>query len=141
MPELNLSKMIRPRENELLRPKLENGDKRAYGTRYEEIAEKYLTDLGYRLIAKNVNFKFGEIDLIFEHEGSQGKELVFVEVRKKSGSGFIRAEESVTFPKQRRIETAIKLFLLKYEGNAKNLRIDLIAFQDEALRHYPNFIV
>jgi putative endonuclease len=118
----------------------ESANRRGYGATYEDRARDYLSALGYQFIAQNVNFKAGEIDLIFEQNIGRKVELVFVEVRKRSGYGWVSAEESVTFPKQRTLRNAITQYLHRYRGRASSMRIDLIAFQGEVIRHYPNFI-
>jgi len=63
-----------------------------------------------------------------------------VEVRKRGIASYIRAEETITYTKERRIRSAIQQYLLKYRGKAKNIRIDLIAFQEDEIRHFPHFI-
>lgn len=114
--------------------------RRVYGTEYEQKAETFLREKGYRFLDRNVNFKSGEIDLVFECDLIKGVELVFIEVRKRDSRGYIRAEESITFPKARKLRNAIRLYLTKYRGQALSMRVDLIAFQDEGPIHYPNFL-
>jgi putative endonuclease len=114
--------------------------RRVYGTEYEQKAETYLRGQGYRFIDRNVNFKSGEIDLVFEWDSAKGVELVFVEVRKRDSRGYIRAEESITFPKARKLKSAIRVYLAKYQGKGLSMRVDLIAFQDEGMVHFQNFL-
>ena len=125
--------VIRTIKSHMRNPRLE-------GTKYEDQAALYLEKAGYRVIARNVTYKFGEIDIVAEAVEGRARTLVFVEVRKRGNQSFIRAEESVTYKKERRLRSAIQLFLLKYQGQAKNVRIDLIAFQNDEVRHFPNFI-
>ena len=120
-----------------VKPKL---NRREHGFGYEEKAAAYLTERGYRLIARNVNFKSGEIDLVLENGSGRKLELVFVEVRKRGAGSYIRAEETLTYTKERRLRSAIDQFLLRYRGHAQSIRVDLIAFQNEELRHFPNFL-
>lgn len=47
------------------------------GKRYEDLACEYLKENGYRIIARNVAYRFGEIDIV----ALEGKILVFVEVK------------------------------------------------------------
>jgi putative endonuclease len=116
-------------------------NRRNEGSAYENRAKTYFLNLGYRFLAQNVAYKFGEIDLIFEQRIGSGIELVFVEVRKRTtGSSFIQARESVTFPKLRRIKIAINQYLLRYQGAAKSIRIDLVAFENDEIFHYPDFM-
>ena len=120
--------------------KNEKSNRRSYGATYEDKAREHLLALGYRFVAQNVNFKSGEIDLIFEQLLGRKIELVFVEVRKRSNEGWISAEESVTFPKQRTLKNAVTQYLQRYRGKASSMRIDLIAFNGEEIKHYLNFI-
>ena len=113
--------------------------KRAYGNRYEALASEYLAAKGYQILAKNVNFKWGEIDLVAEVPIARGSCLVFIEVRKRDPRSFLRPEETLTFPKQRRLKAAIQSYLLKYQGRATEMRIDLIGFDGEELQHKKNF--
>ena len=54
--------------------------KRQIGTIYEDEASRFLSARGLKLVARNVNFRVGEIDLVFV----QNQTLVFVEVRYRS---------------------------------------------------------
>lgn len=62
---------------------------------------------GYRIKASNYRCRFGEIDLIAEHEGS----LVFVEVRCRKASSFVTPAESVNAAKQARLIITAKHYL------------------------------
>ena len=120
-------------------------NRRHHGFQFEEKALNYLIAKGYRLLARNVFYKSGEIDLVLEKGQGVEQVLVFVEVRKRGASSFIRPEESLTYTKTRRLKSAIQQYLLHYEGHAKSIRLDLIAFhedelQKDALIHYPDFI-
>ena len=119
---------------------LKKNGKRSHGNHYEQKACDYLEAQKYEILAKNVNFSFGEIDVIAHERLRRGLTLVFVEVRKRDSRGFLEPEETVTFPKQMRLKNAIQTYLLKYRGPATNIRIDLIGFKDEELRHRKNFI-
>jgi len=115
-------------------------DPRGHGAVYEEKAKEYLMALGYQFIAQNVNFKFGEIDLVFEERKGAQTELVFVEVRKRAVKGMVRPEESITYLKEKRLRCAINRYLQSYRGKASTLRIDLIGFYGDELSHHPNFL-
>ncbi len=99
------------------------------GRRAEQFAEAHYLKQGSRLVARNFRCQGGEVDLIFEEPcEATGLELVFVEVRARTEGGWVDALETVTFPKQMRLVRAIRLFLAKYRGHAKQLRVDIIAF-------------
>lgn len=73
--------------------------RRSAGVRAEEAAARALQRLGYRVRARNVRFRFGELDLVCEHRGA----LVFVEVKARSGSEHGHPLEAVTPHKQRQL--------------------------------------
>lgn len=83
-------------------------DRALLGTNAEAAALLWLQQQGLICIQKNFRCKGGEIDLIMRHKD----QLVFVEVRLRSKSGFGDAAESVTGRKQRRIILAARHFLL-----------------------------
>ena len=60
------------------------------GAAAEEAALRYLLARGMRLKARNYQCRLGEIDLIFDHDGT----LVFVEVRQRRSSAFGGAASS-----------------------------------------------
>ena len=114
--------------------------KRATGGRYEKKAMEYLLSKNYRILGQNINYKFGEIDLVAEERVRSRVYLVFVEVRKRDSRGFLRPEETITPDKKRRLVHAIQKYLLSYRGSAKEMRIDLIGFWDETITHHEGFI-
>jgi putative endonuclease len=114
--------------------------RRAHGTEYELKAADYLEKQCYRILARNVNYRCGEIDLIAEEAGARGTTLVFIEVRKRDPQAWITPEESITYPKQQRLRRAIERYLCKYTGRAQNVRIDLIAFAGEEMKHFRDFL-
>ncbi len=114
--------------------------KRAYGSTFEEKAQQFLEKIQYRVLAKNVTYPCGEIDLVAEVGSGNALTLVFVEVRKRDPRSWIRPEETITYPKQRTLKNAIARFLIHYEGKAQNIRIDLLAFDGVGVRHFPDFI-
>ena len=88
----------------------------------EEKAAEYLTQIGYRIIAKNVSCRHGEIDII----ASDGDEIVFAEVRTRSFGWIMPPECTVGPEKIRKLKKAAGIWTenRKYSGF---WRIDLIA--------------
>lgn len=88
----------------------------------EEKAAEFLTHIGYRIIAKNVSCRHGEIDII----AYDGDEIVFVEVRTRSFGWVMPPECTVGPEKIRKIKIAARIWTenRKYRGF---WRIDLIA--------------
>lgn len=117
--------------------------KRLIGTKFEEKAAHELLKKGYEILEKNVNYRWGEIDIIAVDPGK--KELVFVEVRHRAQNSMTSAEESVSKTKQVRLKRAINTYLVSSQYDQRGLkldgvRIDLIAFYGDELTHWKNFI-
>lgn len=92
----------------------------AYG---EQLAERYLIEQGYEIVAKNWRCPEGELDLV----ARQGLDLVFVEVRTRRGTRLGTPEESITPAKQAKLISLAYTFLADYEQPDCPWRIDVIA--------------
>jgi putative endonuclease len=112
----------------------------ARGKKGEQRAEAHLTGLGWKCIARNVRFRVGEIDLVFEVKGVRGVLLVLVEVRVRAGGALVSPAESLRGPKERRMRNAAAAFLARYRGEAQEVRLDLVSIEGEEVRHYPDFL-
>ena len=110
--------------------------KREVGMHYEDRAVDYLAQKGYEIIARNVIYRFGEIDIV----AKKGYSLVFVEVRKRDPRFGITPLETVTFPKQQRLLLSIQAYLARYRGKETQVRVDLIGFQGDEVAHYEDFL-
>lgn len=89
-----------------------------------EWIQKRLTEKGGRILGRNIRYRVGELDWVFE----EGDCLVFLEVRNRvSAINFQTALESVCTRKQRRLIAAAKLFLLSYvtPPQIQQMRFDL----------------
>ncbi len=62
----------------------------------EQAAADYLCQHGYTVTGRNVRTPYGEIDLVAEKEG----QIVFVEVKTRTGASFGPPEVAVTPRKQ-----------------------------------------
>lgn len=83
--------------------------KRKLGDLGEEVAEKYLKRFGYKILGRNYNRKWGELDIVARLKNA----IVFVEVKsKKKGAGFMPAQ-NVTFHKQQRLIRAAHSWLVE----------------------------
>ncbi len=81
----------------------------ARGAAGEEAAEAYLRLSGYRIVARNVRTKVGELDVV----ALDGETLCFIEIKARATGEFGRAIEAVGPHKQRRLAKAALLFLAK----------------------------
>jgi len=93
------------------------------GRRGEDCAAAFLTDAGYRVIARNWRCPQGEIDLVVEGGG----EVVFVEVKTRSGTGFGHPFEAITVAKLARLRRLAAAWCEQADAWPDRIRIDAIA--------------
>ena len=119
-----------------------NAQRRATGARFEAHALAFLRRERLELVARNVNCRGGELDLVMrERDGT----LVFVEVRARARPEFGGAAASVGWRKQQRVLRAARYFLATWRGaDARGeantqartppaCRFDVIAFESGRL--------
>jgi len=95
-----------------------------HGERAEALAARYLESRGLVIIARNVRFRAGEIDLICLDQ----QVLVIVEVRQRRNDEFGGAAGSVTAWKQRKLIRATQCFLQRAtQWSHLPVRFDVIA--------------
>lgn len=92
------------------------------GSDGEVAALQYLLQQRYYLIKRNWRYKHLEVDLIMK----DGMQLVFVEVKTRSGSDFGLPYEAVTWQKQRKLSQAATIYIRqhRYEGE---IRFDIVS--------------
>ncbi|MFP7722536.1 YraN family protein [Lysobacter sp. A3-1-A15] len=93
-----------------------SADPRDTGAAVEAAACAHLTQAGLREIARNVGYRFGELDLVMWDATAPANTLVFVEVRHRRGGAFGGGAVSVTREKRRRLVRAAQAFL---QANAR----------------------
>lgn len=74
----------------------------------EVVAERLLTGLGWRLLARNYRLRGGELDLVFDDTDGT---VVFVEVRQRASTRFGGAAESLDARKLARLRRTANHFL------------------------------
>ncbi len=87
----------------------------------ENFAAKYLKQKGYKIICRNFDVKFAEIDIV----AKKGKILAFVEVKQRKTTSFGLPREAVGYEKQKKIRKAASLFIVKYKPDLQP-RFDVI---------------
>ena len=95
---------------------------REQGDAAEEQAKRYLEEQGLHTVARNVHGRFGEIDLIMQHDQT----MVFVEVRYRRSSRFGGAIASIDMKKQRRLIATAQGYLQQHPHDGP-CRFDVIA--------------
>ena len=98
-------------------------DRISTGRRGEEIALRHLENNGYRILERRFRTRFGEIDLIAD----EGGDLVFVEVKTRTGHSFGSPEEAVDQRKQRRLVRLARAYLQKRRWEDRSCRFDVVA--------------
>jgi len=99
--------------------------KKILGKRGEALAEKYLKKQGFSLIKRNYATPFGEADLIVK----KGEEVVFVEVKTRSGDGYGSPAEGVTKAKQARYKKIAAYYISGLEEEVA-VRFDVVEVFD-----------
>ena len=95
------------------------------GDRAEALAADFLSRQGLRVLARNVRYRDGELDLVCEQDG----QLVFVEVRLRRNTRFGGAAASVGRAKQARLTRAAQRYLAQGSSalRRKPCRFDVLA--------------
>lgn len=108
------------------------------GARTEAAALEHLHANGCRLVARNVRFRVGEIDLVVR----EGDCLVFVEVRGRDASSLEAAETALPPAKRRKLWRAIELYLLgmsaRERAGFRSIRIDFLSTNGTRWFWYKN---
>ncbi len=108
--------------------------KKLLGKRGEIAAEKYLKARGYTLLFRNYRTPFGEADLVVEKE----EEVVFVEVKTRTGDGYGTPAESVTKTKIAHYQK-IAAYYLSGRKEEVAVRFDVVeVYADGRISHIEN---
>jgi putative endonuclease len=110
------------------------------GRRGEDAAVRYLKRKGYRILARGLDSRLGELDII----AVDGRTVVFVEVKTRQSGEAGHPTEAIDERKQRRM-TQAALAYLKAQGLLKySARFDVVAIvwpvdsKRPLIEHYPN---
>ena len=96
------------------------------GAAAEALAVGWLESHGFKVLARNLGCKAGELDIV----GLDGEILVIVEVRLRAGDEFGGALASVTPAKQRKLIRATRYHWQRQPAwQARMLRFDVLALQ------------
>lgn len=108
-----------------------------FGLEGEEKAARYLKKQGYKIIAKNFQTRFGEIDIVAENR----EYIIFVEVKARGEKSIAEPKEFVDSRKQRKIITTAEIYLTE-NPTEKQPRFDVVEIKKENgktnLNHIPN---
>ena len=103
-------------------------DRIALGVAAEDAAHGCLVARGLLPVARNVRYKFGELDLVMR----DGATIVFVEVRRRRGGRFGDGFVSVDSRKRRRLRLAARAWLASKRGLGDvPCRFDVVSVREE----------
>ncbi|NCT92235.1 YraN family protein [Cellulomonas sp. APG4] len=97
--------------------------KDAVGRYGEEVAAAHLVRAGWEVVDRNWRGASGEIDIVALH----GEELVVVEVKTRTGTGYGHPAEAVTPAKLARLRRLAGQWLAAHELRPRGVRIDVLA--------------
>ena len=107
-------------------------NKRRIGSEYEQRAEQYLMEKGYRILERNFRNRMGEIDIIASQKGV----LVFCEVKYRTSSAFGSPLEAVDWRKQNQIRKVAQFYLMCHgRSEWTPCRFDVFVFDGENMAH------
>ena len=92
------------------------------GRHGEDCAAEYLARTGYTLVERNWRCAQGEIDLVVTKDG----DIVFVEVKTRSGTGYGHPFEAITVAKLARLRRLAGAWCEQSGLRARRIRIDVI---------------
>lgn len=105
-------------------------DRKALGADGERAAEKYLRRQRYTILERNYRCPLGEIDLV----ALDGKTVVFVEVKTRTGEGHGGPLEAVDTRKQRQIGRVAQTYLLHHRLQDRDARFDVVGVWHDGAR-------
>lgn len=109
---------------------------RTTGARSEELALAHLQQAGLTLLARNVRYRHGELDLVM----LDGATIAFVEVRQRAHAGHGDALASITRSKRDKLIRTAQLWLAANPSHAhRTCRFDVVTFDgggDDANAHW-----
>ncbi len=107
----------------------------------EDTAADYLSARGYSILARNVHYAHGEIDIV----ASRDELLIFVEVKTRSSHSFAFPEDAVTRRKQVFMLSAAEEYLQEHPETGDSWQFDVIAVEgipggEASIEHFENVI-
>lgn len=127
-----------PETNSLNYPTMKNNN-RQKGENAEDLAASYLESKDYRILERNYFFEQSEVDIV----AFDGYQIIFVEVKMRSGLNYGHPEDAVTDEKIRHIFKASEAWLYERKMEGARVRFDVISIlqpKGEApdIKHYEN---
>jgi putative endonuclease len=116
------------------------------GDRGEAMAAAYLERKGYTILERNYRYEHAEVDLVCFKPAAKdraGGELIFAEVKTRTGLGYGRPEDAVTEAKQRTLIHAAQAYLYERKLEGAPCRFDVISIvlqrgRPPRIEHFEN---
>lgn len=103
--------------------KFDSVNKRSLGSVGEEMAVKYILNLGYDVLDRNYRFKrLGEIDIV----AKEGDFICFVEVKLRTSFCFGTPSEAINKKKRLNILKVAYIYLNEKKISKPNIRFDVV---------------
>ena len=114
----------------------------ALGRVGEKRAARFLRRKGFRIVTRNYSCYAGEVDIV----ALDGKTIVFVEVKTRTGSVHADPEDAVDRAKRNRIGRIAATFLRQTQSERRDYRFDIVSIvADDAgkmtVEHFPDAFV
>ncbi|WP_127571095.1 YraN family protein [Georgenia faecalis] len=101
------------------------GAKDAVGAYGERVAVQRLTAAGFEVLDRNWRCDAGELDIVARDP--EADEIVFVEVKTRTGTAFGHPAEAVVGAKLARLRRLAARWLVLHDVHASGVRIDVVA--------------
>ena len=93
----------------------------------EDLASSLLEENLLFILARNVRYPDGELDIVADDHGT----TVFVEVKRRRNDALGAPAEAVTRTKRARVLRAARRWLAAHPGRARRVRFDVVAVVDD----------
>ncbi|MEO7966583.1 MAG: YraN family protein [Gemmatimonadaceae bacterium] len=97
-------------------------DRQRFGVVGEKVAERWLLQLGWRILQRRFRSGHRDIDLIAERSGT----VAFVEVKARRGAEFGGPVEAVNWRKQRELARSASVWIDRHGRVGEQYRFDVI---------------
>ena len=97
----------------------------AEGRKGEEVARRFLENLGFTILETNYRYGHGEIDII----ARDGEDLVFCEVKARTNDEYGEPEYAVTPQKQTQLKRIARGYMYERRLTAQACRFDVVAIR------------
>lgn len=91
----------------------------------ERIAGFYLRFKGFRILEKNYESRYGEIDIIAREKNT----IAFIEVKTRKSGGFGEPEDAVNYRKRKKLILCARHYLRKRKFEGYNFRFDIVSIK------------